>query len=368
MSATAPDPIAERREALLGRLNDAVTGMYELCAVYLGEQLGYYGALADAETLTARELAERTGTHERYAREWLEEQTLAGMLEIADATASAEKRRFSLPAGHAEVLADRASLKYWTPQARLMIGAMMPLKAVRDAFRSGGGVPYQAYGADVREGMADAASLAVLESMGKEWIPAMPDIHERLQKDPPARVADIGMGAGWSSIAIARAYPKVRVDAFDLDQASVDLARSNIAAAALGDRVRAQLRNAGDETLAGDYDLVTAFFCLHDMADPLSALQAMRRLAGEKGTVLIADARAAEQFLGPETNRDVERQLYGISLVHCLPVAMAEQPSAAIGTVMRPHVLRDLARQAGFRDVEILPIEDAWSMYYRLRV
>jgi hypothetical protein len=92
----------------------------------------------------------------------------------------------------------------------------------------------------------------------------------------------------------------------------------------------------------------------------------VRRLAGEQGTVLIAESRAAEQFLGPETQWGAERQFYGISLVHCLPVPMAEQPSAAIGTVMRPLVLRDLAREAAFHKVEMLPIDDAWSAYYRL--
>ena len=243
-----------------------------------------------------------------------------------------------------------------------------PLQAVRDAFRSGGGVPYESYGADVREGMADSSRLAYLEMMGTEWLPAMPDVHARLQADPPARVADIGVGAGWTSVAVAQAYPKVHVDAFDLDDASVVAARDNVSAAGLSDRVAVHLQNAGDAGLAGDYDLVMAFFCLHDMSDPLSALRAMRRLAGDNGTVLIADARTAEQFLDSETNRGVERLLYGISLVHCLPVAMAEQPSAAIGTVMRPDVLRGLAREAGFRDVETLPIADEWTAYYRLRV
>jgi hypothetical protein len=103
------------------------------------------------------------------------------------------------------------------------------------------------------------------------------------------------------------------------------------------------------------------------MTDPVSALTAMRQLAGDDGTVLVADGRAAEQFLGEETNRDVERQLYGFSVLHCLTVAMAEPPAAGTGTVMRPDVLRGYAREAGFREVEILPVDDAWSAFYRLR-
>jgi SAM-dependent methyltransferase len=373
MSATSalpetPDPDAARRDALRDRLNQAMTGALELYAVYLGERLGLYDALADGAFVTAAELAARTDAHERYVREWLEQQTLAGIVEVDDRTAAPGDRRFRLPAGHVEVLTDRDSLNYWTPQARLVVGGARPIAAVLEAFRTGGGVPYAAYGADLYEGLAEAGRVAFLELMGSEWLPAMPDIHARLHDDPPARVADIGVGAGWSSIALARAYPKVRVDAFDLDPASVELARRNIAEAGLSDRVRVEMRDAGDPALTGSYDLVAAFGCLHDMSDPVGALRAMRRLASETGTVFIgAEPKGSERFLDESTNWDVERQYYGFSLLHCLPVGMDEQPSAGTGTVMRPDVLRSYAREAGFRDVEILPIDDAWSGFYRLR-
>jgi SAM-dependent methyltransferase len=340
--------------------------MMELCTVYLGERLGLYTALAARGPSTSAELAAATGTHERYVREWLEQQTLAGNLEAENPAAGPAERRFCLALDHAEVLADLASPNYWAPQARLGVAAALPLKMVMAAFRTGGGVPFEAYGADVREGMADASRVGYLDLMGTEWLPAMPDVHARLQADPPARVADIGIGAGWSSIAIARAYPKVRVDALDLDEASVAMARHNVDQSGLADRVRVERRDAGDPALAGRYDLVTAFFCLHDMTDPVAALQAMRQLAGTDGTVLIADGRVAERFLGEETDRDVERQFYGFSVLHCLPVAMTEPPAAGTGTVMRPDVLREYARAAGFREVELLPVDDSWSAFYRL--
>jgi SAM-dependent methyltransferase len=365
--ALPADPAAARRDALLERLTQALTGMVELGAVALGERLGLYAALAAGGAMTSAELAAATGTHERYAREWLEQQTLAGMLEAEHAQAEPAERRFRLPPGHAEALADPGSVNYWAPQARWGIATLRPIDAVLEAFRTGGGVPYEAYGADFREGMAEASREAYLQLMGSEWLPAMPDVHARLQADPPARVADIGMGAGWSSIAIARAYPTVRVDAFDLDEASVDLARRNVAEAGLSERVQVQRRDAADPALAGHYDLVTAFFCLHDMTDPVAALKAMRQLAGDDGAVLVVDSRVAEQFLGEETDRDVERQHYGFSVLHCLPVAMTEPPAAGTGTVMRPAVLRGYARTAGFREVEILPVDDAWSAFYRLR-
>jgi SAM-dependent methyltransferase len=361
------DSVAERRGALLTRLSESLTGMVELYAVYIGERLGLYDAVANGHPLTSEELAVATGTHERYAREWLEQQTMAGILEVDDPSASPTDRQFWLPDGHAEVLTDRESLNYWAPSARLAAGVVLPLPAILEAFRSGGGVPFAAYGADLREGLADASRMMYLELIGTEWLPAMPDVHARLLTDPSARVADIGTGAGWSSIGIARAYPNVQVDAFEPDEASAELARRNVAAVGMNARVRVWNRDAGDPTIAGNYDLVTAFSCVHDMAQPVAVLRSMRRLAGENGTVFIgAEPRGSERFLDERTNRDVERQYYGFSLLHCLPAGMAEQPSAATGTLMRPDVLRDYAREAGFRDIEIVPIADDWDAFYRL--
>jgi len=132
----------------------------------------------------------------------------------------------------------------------------------------------------------------------------------------------------------------------------------------LTDRVDVRLRDAADPALAGRYDLVTAFECLHDMSDPVAALRTMRRLAGEGGTVLVVDERVGEVFT-PEGN-DVERFMYGFSVFHCLPVGMADQPSVGTGTVMRPPTLRRYAQEAGFRDVEILPIDNFFFRFYRL--
>jgi hypothetical protein len=126
--------------------------------------------------------------------------------------------------------------------------------------------------------------------------------------------------------------------------------------------VRFQVRDASDPQLAGGYDLVTAFETLHDMARPVDALRAMRSLLNESGVILIADERVAESFAAPAEDRD--RYSYGWSILHCLPASRAESPSAATGTVMRPATLRRYASEAGFRDVEVLPIEnDSWRFY-----
>ena len=360
------DGASDRRDALLARLGEAGTAMLEVYTVFFGERFGYYDALAE-RGLTSSELAARTGTHERFVREWLEQQSVAGLLMTDDASLPPQERRFSLPSGHDEVLADRDSLNYWAGQARLLVGVARPLDAILNAFRTGGGVPFDAYGADVREGLSNGSRVLHQEMIGSSWLPAMPDVHARMQADPPARVADVGCGAGWLSIGIARAYPGVRIDGFDLDAESVALANQHVAEAGLDDRVTISCRDAGDPELAGHYDLVTAFTCIHDMSRPVAALKTMRALAGSEGTVFISDLRSGERFLDAANDRDVERLYYGFSLLHCLPVGMAEQPSAATGSIMRPDVLRGYAAAAGFSGVEILPIEDAYSTYYRLR-
>jgi 2-polyprenyl-3-methyl-5-hydroxy-6-metoxy-1,4-benzoquinol methylase len=200
--------------------------------------------------------------------------------------------------------------------------------------------------------------------LGSEWLPAMPDVHARLQADPSARVADVACGGGWSSIAIARAYPKARVDGFDLDPASIELARANAEDAGLAERIQFHVRDAGDPELAGRYDLVTIFEALHDMSNPVAALEAARALAGDDGAVLVVDERVADAFTAP--GDDVERLMYGWSILLCLPTGMASQPSAATGTVMRSDTLRRYASAAGFSRVDVLPVEHDFFRLYRL--
>ena len=297
-------------------------------------------------------------------REWLEQQTVIGTLRVDDPAAAPEMRRYHLPAGHAEVLAERDSPSYLAPLAQLMVGTVRPLPALLDAFRTGGGVPFGEYGPDMREGQGGLNRVAFLRQLGQEWLPLVPDLHDRLLcADPPARVADIGCGAGWASIGIARAYPTVLVDGFDLDAPSVALAQENAREAGVADRVRFAVRDAADASLAGRYNLVAAFECIHDMADPVGALRAMRALAGERGAVVVMDERVGASFA--DRNDDTEWFMYGFSVLHCLPVGLADRPSAGTGTVMRPETFRRYALAAGFRDVEILPIDNFFFTFYR---
>ncbi len=361
---TVSDAHTAQRDAFLDRMLRSASGVFDIFSMYLGDRLGFYQALAQGSALTSTELAARTTTHERYAREWLEQQTVAGILAVEDGAADGALRRFRLLPGHAEVLTDRESLNYLAPLTQLLVGTTRPLDAVLEAYRTGGGVPYTAYGADLREGQASMNRTMFLQQLGHAWLPAIPDVHARLQDDLPARVADIGCGAGWSSIGIAQAYRNVHVEGYDVDTASVELARTNAATVGLSDRVHFHVRDASDPSLAGQYDLVTAFECIHDMSNPVGALAAMHALVGEGGAVIIVDERVGDTFT--PTGNEVEWMMYGWSILHCLPVGMADQPSAATGTVMRTDTLRRYAQEAGFHDVEVLPIDNFFFRFYRL--
>jgi 2-polyprenyl-3-methyl-5-hydroxy-6-metoxy-1,4-benzoquinol methylase len=351
-------------DALVERLFGAVLGAMDLYSVYLGDRLGYYRALAEGGPATSAELAARTGTAERYAREWLEQQAVTGILQVDDPAAEATTRIYRLPDGYEAVLVDYDSPSIVTPMAQIFAGCVKPLPQVLEAFRTGGGVPFADYGEDLAAGQAGTTRPLFRHQLTQEWLPAMSDVHARLQADPPARVADIGMGLGLSSIAIAQAYPTVRVDGFDLDEASVRAAQANAEAAGVADRVSFQARDAGDPELSGRYDFALAVECVHDMSDPVGVLRSMRRLVGDGGTVLIVDERVADTFTVP--GDDVERLMYGWSILHCLPVGMVDQPSAATGTVMRQDTLRRYAKDAGFQVVEVLPIENDFFRFYRL--
>ena len=361
-SMTAEE-IASQRDAFIEKFLGFAAGTFSLFSIYIGERLGYYYALANGP-LTSAELAARTNTHERYAREWLEQQTVAGILEVEDESLGADKRRFRLPPGHAEPLIERDSLNYVAPIARLLAGAVRPIDSLLEAYRTGGGVPFSDYGSDLREGQAAINRPAFLYQLSQEWLPAMPDIHERLQSDPAARVADIGCGYGWSSIGIAHGYPNVHVDGFDLDEPSIELAKENARHHYVADRVHFQARDAGDPALAGQYDLVTAFECVHDLSNPVGVLRVMKQLAGERGTVLIVDERVGDTYTAK--GNDVEWMMYGWSILHCLPVGMVDPPAVGTGTVMRTDTLKSYAKEAGFRAVEVLPIENFFFRFYRL--
>ena len=355
----------DAREVLAGRLVDGVTGAMETLGVYLGVELGLYQALAGLGEATEAEVAAQAGVASRYAREWLEQQAVAGYLACDDATLPAAERRYRLPEGHAEVLVDADSPYYVAPLAPVLAGVAGVLPQLVQAYRGGGGVPYADYGRALRDGIAAANRPMFLHELAAAWLPAVPDLDRRLRSAPPQRVLDLGCGLGASSVALARAYPRATVLGVDLDEASVTQARAAAAEAGVADRVSFVVGDAAQLAQEASFDLVTVFEALHDMGDPVAALRAARDRLAAGGSVLVADERVADAFTAP--GDAIERLMYGWSILHCLPATLAEDPVEATGTVLRAPTLAGWAAAAGFAGFEVLAIDNPFWRFYRLR-
>lgn len=354
--APSPGPGADE---FAERLLASALGLIEVFGVYVGDRLGWYRSLVADGPATSAELAARTGTQERYAREWLEGQAVAGILVVADEAA----RRYALPPGPAEVLTDEHSLAYLGPLPRLFAAVGRTFDELLEAYRDGGGVSWGRLGPDAREAQAD---------LNRPWfehelagaLGRVPDLHAILSR-PTARVADVGCGAGWSTVALARAYPRARFDGFDLDGPSVEMARANALAAGVADRTAFHVADAAALPPDIPFDAAFAFECTHDLPRPVEVLSAIRQAVLPDGAVVVMDEAVAETFTAP--GDDIERLMYGYSQFICLPDGLSSSPSVGTGTVMRPATLERYASDAGFERVEVLPIEGfSVFRFYRL--
>ncbi|HVM00187.1 MAG TPA: methyltransferase domain-containing protein [Egibacteraceae bacterium] len=361
--APFPEP-HEEAVALAERLFGASIGAFELVTVQLGVDLGLYAWLAQHPDARAADLAGAAGVHERYAREWLEQQAAAGIVSVDDPSASPEARRYRLPAGHAEALLDEESLAYIAPLARFLVALPPLLPDLEQAYRSGTGLAFGDFGEHVRIGQAGFNRPSFTHLLTSTWLPdGVPDVHQRLEAAPPARVLDVACGAGWSSIALARGYPTIHVDGIDLDAPAIEQARATASALGLEERVEFDTRDAADPP--GDrYEVAFVFEALHDLPHPVETLRAIREVLADDGCVIVMDERVGDEFAAPAD--DFERFLYAASVLHCLPVGMSRQPSAATGTLLRPATLRAYGNQAGFSTTEILPIDHDFFRFYRL--
>ncbi len=348
-----------RRETFAARMTEAVGGAFDVAAAYLGLQLGYYRSLADDGPATAAELARRTGTNERLTREWLEQQAAT---EIVESSRDGDTWRFALPADHAEVLLDPEALDGVGGVVQLQLACLTLVPRLREAYKTGNGIPFADYGGDMIEGQASSTRPVFAAELGT-WFAAIPDISARLETGS-GRILDVGCGLGWSSVLMARAFPTARVDGVDLDADSIAAARATAAAEGVADRVRFELRDASSLAGAG-YDVATMFEMLHDLSHPVDVLRAAREALAPGGAVLVADELCADEFTGAAD--EVEQRHYGWSILHCLPAAMTEPDSAATGTVIRPATVRAYAEQAGFSTVEILPVDSVAFRLYVLR-
>ena len=316
--------------------NDFVAAM-SLPMVVLGDRLGLYKAMAGAGPVTPAELAARTGTAERYVREWLSQQAAAGYVTYDSAAG-----RFALPDEHAAVLADEMSPMFLGGAFQLAFGYAHSARHVQDAFRTGKGVAYEHQDQDVFTGVERFYLPAYTANLTTAWIPALTGVSEKLQAG--ARIADVGCGHGVSTLLLAQAYPACEVVGFDYHAGSIERARERARAAGLGDdRVRFEVASA--TTFPGRYDLVLLLDCLHDMGDPEAACRHIRAALEPDGTLLIVDPLAGDRL--EDNLTPLGRAYYAASTLNCVPTSLSQPGGLALGAQAGEARLRDVVTRAG---------------------
>lgn len=306
--------------------------------VVLGDRLGLYRAMAGAGAMTPAELAAKTGTSERYVREWLGAQAASGYVRL-------EGDRFVLPDEHAVPLTDESSPACVIGAFETALGAVQATDRITEAFRTGGGMGWGEHHSDVHEGCERFFRPGYLNFLTTAWIPAMSDVEAALQSG--ARVADVGCGHGASTLLMAKAYPASSFVGFDGHEQSIEMARKRAADAGLTDQVRFEVGTAQD--FAGRYDLVMFFDCLHDMTDPAGACRHAHDALDPGGTMLLVEPFAGDTVA--DNLNPVGAAYYGFSTLLCTANAMQQQGSLALGAQAGEARLREVVTGAGFQDL-----------------
>jgi SAM-dependent methyltransferase len=323
--------------AFVERAFDDFVAAMNLPMVVLGDRLGLYKALAGAGGLTPAELAAKSGTAERYVREWLSQQA-AGRYVAYDRTTG----RFTLPDEHTAVLADESSPLFLGGAFQLAFGYAHSARHVMHAFRSGEGVEYDHQDHDVCAGVERFYLPAYTANLTTAWIPALTGIPEKLERG--ARIADVGCGHGVSTLLLAQAYPACEVAGFDYHARSIERARERAEAAGLADRVRFDVASAGD--FAGRFDLVLLLDCLHDMGDPETACRHIHAALEPDGTLLIVEPLAGDRL--EDNFTPLGRAYYAASTLNCVPTSLSQAGRLALGAQAGEARIREVVEHAGF--------------------
>jgi 2-polyprenyl-3-methyl-5-hydroxy-6-metoxy-1,4-benzoquinol methylase len=349
----------EKLKAYAKRVFDALGGAMTSTMIYLGDHLGLYAALADGAPKSSAELAAQTGLSERWLREWLYQQGAAGVLEHRG------DGRFALSEEGRAVLADErhpafgAGFFSHLPQT-LGIAERLP-----EAFRSGIGLPYDAFGPEGARGIERGLAPWFRTLLVPLALPRLPGVVPALERG--VLVADVGCGAGVALIEMAKAFPRSEFHGFDVSSHALERAERNRAAAGVAN---VTFHHARHHPLPDDarFGFVTSFDCLHDMTDPAGAAAAIRRAISPDGTWLVSDIKAHASFEENVTRNPMAPLMYGTSVLTCMSSALSEPGGAGLGTLgLHPALLERMVRDAGFRSFEVVDLGHPVNAFYRVQ-
>ncbi|BCM18738.1 class I SAM-dependent methyltransferase [Mesorhizobium sp. J8] len=328
----------DKLNAFLGKMLDDIGAAMNASLVHLGDKLGLYKALADGGPMTPSELAGRTGTAERYIREWLAAQAASGYV-----TYDAASGRFSMAPEQATVFADDDSPVFMAALGDIVAATVLDCDKVEDAFRTGRGVGWNKRHPCLFCGTARFFRTSYLHHLVQEWLPALDGVVEKLERG--AIVADVGCGHGVSTLLMAEAFPNSRFFGFDAHPGSIEAARKAADAAGVADRATFEIQSA--KTFTGDgYDLVCFFDCLHDMGDPVGALKHVRKTIAPDGSLMIIEPFAGDRL--EDNLNPVGRIYYAGSTMVCTPTSLDQEVGLALGAQAGEARLREVAKAGGF--------------------
>jgi SAM-dependent methyltransferase len=330
-----------RLEAFVGQavtdMGAAISGLL----LHLGDRLGLYRAMAGAGPLSSDELARRTGTAERYVREWLANQTAGGYV-----VHHPEDGTYELPPEQAMVLAHEDSPVFLAGAFETIASCYADHDTFVDAFRTGAGVGWHAHDDRLFSGVVRLFAPGYANNLVQSWLPALDGVADKLRAG--ASVADVGCGLGASTVILAQAYPHSTFAGFDLHEESIEGARKAAAEAGVSGRVKFAVAPASDFPGQG-YDLVCVFDALHDMGDPVGAARRILRSLAPDGTLMLVEPNAGNS-LGENLN-PVGRTYYGLSTVICTPGSLAQDVGLGLGAQAGEERLTEVLREAGFTHV-----------------
>jgi SAM-dependent methyltransferase len=339
MSTAASPPVdLDRLNEFVGRVVGEIGASLNTALVVIGDQLGLYKAMAGAGPLTPAELATRTGTSERYVREWLNAQAAGDFVAYDAATGT-----FTLPPEQAMALTDENSPAFLAGFFQVAAGTVRDAPKIAAAFRSGDGVGWHQHDHDVFEGTERFFRPGYQANLVSAWIPALDGVEDKLKIG--AKVADIGCGHGASTILMAQAYPKSEFFGFDYHGESIDTACRRAATANVGNRVSFEAVPA-DGYPGNGYDLVTTFDCLHDMGDPVGAARHVLSSLDSDGTWMIVEPFAGDHL--EDNINPVGRAYYAFSTLLCTPASLSQPVGLALGAQAGEGRLGAVVREGGF--------------------